>query len=88
MRLKNGFVMHNIGDEYMAVSTGELLQEFYGYVRNNETAADIFRLLQEETTVEEIVNAMYDKYDVEREILTQDVLELLEKFREAGFLVE
>ena len=80
--------MHNIGDEYMAVSTGELLQEFYGYVRNNETAADIFRLLQEETTVEEIVNAMYDKYDVEREILTQDVLELLEKFREAGFLVE
>ena len=88
MRLKKGFVMHSIGDEYMAVSTGELLQDFYGYVRNNETAADIFRMLQEETTVEEIVNTMHDKYDVEREVLTQDVLELLEEFRKAGFLIE
>ena len=80
--------MHNIGDEYMAVSTGELLQDFYGYVRNNETAADIFRMLQEETTVEEIIDAMHKKYDVEREVLTEDVLELLEKFRESGFLIE
>lgn len=88
MRLKKGFVMHNIGDEYMAVSTGELLQDFYGYVRNNETAADIFRMLQEETTVEEIIDAMHKKYDVEREVLTEDVLELLEKFRESGFLIE
>lgn len=88
MRLKEGFVMHNIGDEYMAVSTGELLQDFYGYVRNNETAADIFRMLQEETTVEEIIDAMHKKYDVEREVLTEDVLELLEKFRESGFLIE
>lgn len=88
MRLKEGFVMHNIGGEYMAVSTGELLQDFYGYVRNNETAAEIFKLLQEETTIEKIVDTMYEKYDVEKEILTQDVLEIVGKFREAGFIEE
>ena len=88
MRLKEGFVMHNIGGEYMAVSTGELLQDFYGYVRNNETAAEIFKLLQEETTIEKIVDTMYEKYDVEKEILIQDVLEIVGKFREAGFIEE
>lgn len=88
MRLKKGFVIHNIGDEYMAVATGDLLQDFYGYVRNNETATDIFVMLQEETTEEQIVDAMYEKYDVEREALEQDVHEIIEKFRVAGFLVE
>lgn len=88
MRLKKGFVMHSIGDEYMAVATGDLLQEFYGYVRNNETAADIFRMLQEETTVEAIVDAMYEKYDVEKDVLKRDVEEIIDKFRNADFLVE
>lgn len=88
MRLKKGFIMHSIGDEYMAVATGELLEDFYGYVRNNETAADIFRLLQEETTVETIVDKMYEKYDVDREVLKQDVEEIVTKFRKAGFLLE
>lgn len=88
MRFKKGFVMHSIGDEYMAVATGELLQDFYGYVRNNETAADIFKMLQKETTVEQIVDAMYEKYDVDRAVLEQDVEEVIGKFREAGFLVE
>lgn len=88
MRLKEGFIMHNIGDEYMAVATGDLLQDFYGYVRNNNTAADIFRLLQEETTLEAIVDFMYEKYDVDKVVLERDVQEIIHKFRMAGFLIE
>lgn len=88
MRLKKGFVMHNIGGEYMAVATGDLLQDFYGYIRNNETAAEIFRLLQEDTTIDKIVDTMYEKYDVKKETLTKDVLEMVEKLRQAGFIEE
>lgn len=88
MRLKEGFIMHNIGDEYMAIATGDLLQDFYGYVRNNNTAADIFRLLQEETTLEAIVDFMYEKYDVDKVVLERDVQEIIHKFRMAGFLIE
>ena len=88
MRLKKGFIMHNIGNEYMAVATGELLTDFYGYVRNNETAAEIFKMLQEETTVDDIVEAMYKKYDVDKNVLTQDVEEIIDTFRKAGFLME
>ena len=80
--------MHNIGGEYMAVATGDLLQDFYGYIRNNETAAEIFRLLQEDTTIDKIVDTMYEKYDVKKETLTKDVLEMVEKLRQAGFIEE
>ena len=88
MRVKDGFVLHNIGEEYMAVATGEAAENFNGIVRSNETAAYIFELLQKETTAEAIVNAMCEKYDAERSIIEKDVANIIEKMREAGFLHE
>lgn len=88
MRVKEGFVLHNIGDEYMAVATGEAAENFNGIVRSNETAAYIFELLQKETTEEAIVVAMCEKYEAERSVIEKDVANIIEKMREAGFLHE
>ena len=46
MRLKEGFILHEVGEEHMAVATGEAAKAFNGIIRNNETAAYIFELLQ------------------------------------------
>lgn len=88
MRVKEGFILHNIGDEYMAVATGEAAQNFNGIVRNNETAAYIFELLQQDTTEEAVVDAMCERYDAERSIIEKDVKATIQKMREAGFLHE
>ncbi len=88
MRLKEGFILHSVGDEHMAVATGEAAKGFNGIVRNNETAAYIFSLLQEETTEEAIVEAMCARYDAEESRIREDVHILIEKIREAGFLHE
>lgn len=88
MRVKDGFVLHNIGEEYMAVATGEAAENFNGIVRSNETAAYIFELLQQETTEEAIVDAMCEKYEAERSVIEKDVANIIEKMREAGFLHE
>ncbi len=88
MRVKDGFVLHNIGEEYMAVATGEAAENFNGIVRSNETAAYIFELLQQETTEEAIVDAMCEKYEAERSVIEKDVANIVEKMREAGFLHE
>ncbi len=88
MRVKEGFVLHNIGDEYMAVATGEAAENFNGIVRSNETAAYIFELLQKETTEEAIVDAMCERYEAERSVIEKDVANIIGKMREAGFLYE
>ena len=88
MRVKDGFILHNIGEEYMAVATGEAAENFNGIVRNNETAAYIFELLQQETTEEAIVDAMRERYDADRSIIERDVKAVIEKMRSAGFLHE
>ncbi len=88
MRLKQGFVMHNIGDEYMAVATGEAAKDFNGIIRGNETAAYIFGLLQKETTKEQVVDAVCAEYDGDRKDIEEDVENIIAKMREAGFLEE
>lgn len=88
MRVKEGFILHNVGEEYMAVATGEAAENFNGIVRGNETAAYIFELLQKETTEEEIVNAMCERYEAERSVIEADVKGIINQMRKAGFIHE
>ncbi len=88
MRIKEGFVLHQIGGEYMAVATGKAAEDFTGFVRSNETAGYIFELLQKDTTEEAVVDAMCERYDAPREVIAADVSKVIEQIRTAGFLDE
>ena len=59
MKLKTGFVPHDMGGEQVIVPTGE--NSFAGMVRCNGTAAFIVNCLLEDTTRDGIVEAMLDK---------------------------
>ncbi len=86
MKLKEGFILQQVGNEYMAVATGEAAKGFNGLIRNNKTANDIFSLLMTETTEEEVVDAMLEKYDAPRHVIAEDVHETILRLRKAGFI--
>lgn len=89
MKLKEGFISHQVGDdEYMVVATEEADKVFNGLIRNNGTANFIFQQLLEETTEGAIVEAILDVYDVEWERAAADVHKVIVKIRNAGFLDE
>ena len=79
MKLKDGFVTHDMGGEQIMVSTGSTA--FSGLVRSNGTAAFIVDCLKEETTREEIIAKMLDKYDASEEVISADVDKILAKLR-------
>ena len=86
MKLKDGFITYNTGDENLLVATGEAGKSFNGIVRNNETAAFIAELLKNEITEDEIVNKILEKYDVDEKTARKDVKKLLDTFKREGFL--
>lgn len=88
MKLKEGFILHNVGNEHMMVATGDAGKIFNGLVRNNATANFILEQLMNETTEEQIVDAMMAKYDASREQIASDVKSVLQQVKEAGFLDE
>ena len=86
MKLKTGFITHNVGKEQMMVAAGPAAKQFHGLVRSNETAAFIVNCLKKETTEEAIVDAMLEQYDAPRETVAQDVHRVVEQLRQIGAL--
>lgn len=84
MKLKEGFILHNVGNEHMMVATGDAGKSFNGLVRNNATANFILEQLMKETTEEQIVDAMMAKYDASREQIETDVQKVLEQLYAIG----
>lgn len=79
MKLKNDFVTQVIDDTQFLVPMGG--ESFHGIVRSNKTAAFIVDCLKEETTAEQIVDAMCERYDAPRETIAADVEEVLNTLR-------
>lgn len=88
MRLKKGFVLHDVGSEHMAAAVGEASEQFNGIIRNNETAHFIFQLLMKDTTIDEITDCLCEQYDAPADVIRQDAEELIARLREEGLLDE
>ena len=84
MKLKECFVTHDMSGEQVMVSTDTML--FSGLVRSNKTAAAIVDCLQTETTKEQIVDTLLQKYEVDKERLSNDVNIILSKLKKIGAL--
>lgn len=86
MKLKDGFVTHEMGGEQIMVATGAAT--FAGLVRSNATAGFIVDCLKEETTREAIIEKMLEKYDATPEIIAADVDKIIGKLRSIKALDE
>ena len=85
MRLKDTFITHmSNGEQILVDASGK----FSGLIRNNETAAFIVECLKKETTVEEIVDQMYEEYDASKEVLLKAVDDVVLQLRKAGAIDE
>lgn len=88
MKIKSGLLSHKVGEEYVIVASGEAGSAFHGMMRGNATTMEILKLLEQDTTQEQIVEQLFARYDVPREALERDVCQTIEKIREAGLLDE
>lgn len=86
MRLKYQFETMELEDQTIAVPVGEKANEFHGVVKLNETSAQLFQLLQSETTEEKVVDTMADMYNVSRTAITADVKKFIDELTEKGLL--
>lgn len=86
MKLKEGFVTQQMGDEQIMVATGTA--NFSGLVRSNPTAAFIVDCLKEDTTEVQIVQCILDKYEVSEAVAAADVKKILAKLRSIDALDE
>lgn len=85
MKLKKEFITHDLDGEQIMVSASGT---FKGFLKSNKTAAFIINLLKEDTTEEDIVMQLLEKYNAPKEIVEKDVKKILDTLRKVGGLDE
>ena len=86
MKLNPNFIAQTIEDTQFLVPVGQ--GAFHGLVRSNSTVAFIVDCLKEDTTREQIVEAVYAKYDAPKETITKDVERIISSLKEIGAIIE
>lgn len=90
MKIKDGFVLEEVGGSYLAVAVGERAGNFNGMVRLNGTGAFFWNLMADKhVTREELVKEAVKAYDgvTEADILP-GIIAFEEKLRSAGIIEE
>lgn len=86
MKKKLDFVLREIAGDLLLVPTGKTALDLNGMLTLNEVGGEIWKMLDEVESEEEIVDRLLEDYDVERAVLQGDVREFLDKIRELGIL--
>ena len=86
MKIKEGFVLRNVVDEFIVMPTGDNIAKFEGAVVLNEVSAFIFKQLENPVSRDDLLTAMLNEYDVDEATAAVDLDALLEKFAEMGVL--
>lgn len=86
MRIKKDFVLREIAGDYIVIPTGQTVLEFNGLITMNDVGVSLWKLLQEEVTMEDLVAGILEEYDVEEEVAREDIQEFLNTLTEGGIL--
>lgn len=86
MKVKEGFVLREVVDEYLVMPTGAQMKSFEGAIVLNEPSAFLWNKMQSNVTRTEMVEALLAEYDVDEETARRDTDALIEKLDAYGVL--
>lgn len=75
MKIKEGFLVKKILDDYLVIPTGDNIVDFSVAVSLNESGAFLWQQLTEEKSQEELVDALLSEYDLSDRIVANDDVE-------------
>ncbi len=86
MKIKDGFILREVADSYIVVAVGEAVKSFNGVINLNQTGALLWKTLENGAEEQDLVQALLDEYDVDKELAEKDVKLFLRKLTEAGLV--
>ncbi len=86
MKIKQGFVIRNVGGEFVVVPVGEMSKRFHGMIQLNQTGAFLWEFFSKDHTLEEGIHALLAEYEVDQATATRDAQAFIQTLKENAFL--
>ena len=88
MRLKDDFILHNTGEDFVIIATGEATKNFNGIIKLNNMGGEIVSFLSNDISEEDIVKAIVEKYEVDYDTAKEDIKNILDSLKKAGVILD
>ena len=88
MKIKENFVLKTVAGQSIVVPVGEAAITFNAMITLSESGKFLWENLLADTTEENLLSALLGEYEVSEEVARRDILEFLNKMREADLLDE
>lgn len=89
MKINENFVLKSIAGEAVVMPVGDAVNKVNGMIKLNPTAEVIWKALEQETTLEDVISAVRANcQNVDEATLIEDVVDFTEKLRKLGILEE
>lgn len=88
IKIKEGFLLRKVAGDHVVVPAGEAGKVFHGMIRLNDTGAFLWEQCRKETTKEQVLQAMAEKYEVDESVAADDLDRFLQQLRNAEILEE
>ena len=88
MRINKEYVLREIAGDYIIIPVGATALEFNGLITVYEVGVTLWNMLQEEVTMEDLVQGVLAEYDVQEEVAREDIQEFLNELVKGGILTK
>ena len=88
MKIRDGFILREVGGQPVVVAVGAASQYFNGMIRLNASSEFLFKELQEDKTIDQLVETMTNKYEVDEKTAREDVKAFVETLVKPGIIEE
>ena len=86
MQVSKDLILREVAGEYILIPVGKAALKIHGMINLTESAVFLWKKLQEDCTEEELVQALLNEYDIDRETAAADVRELIEQMQKIGVI--
>lgn len=83
----NDFVLREIVGESVLIPVGQASQQFNGMLTVNGIVSFIWKQLAEDTTIDQLVTAIMEEYDVQEEEARADMEQLMGEMQNIGLVI-
>ncbi|MCI5970952.1 MAG: PqqD family protein [Clostridia bacterium] len=88
MKVKEGFIVKKVIDDYVVVPVGDNFMDFSSIINLNETGAFLWQCMENDITEDELVNLLSKEYEVDASEVKDDVADFIESLKNAKLLSE
>lgn len=78
MKIKSGFMLRNIADQWIVVPLGERVVDFNGLITLNETGAFLWQRLEEGADKQQLIEALTEEFEVDEDTAMADIGEFID----------